>query len=956
MGRPPQPEESPPLSETLGMEEACCQSNSVSTTADDDDYADREEGPRAADPRGRRGPPFWAVQALGGGGGHFDSPRLEVGGEGSEQGTLPPSAQPTPATPADRAIDWTKVPADGIVALGTLPEVEPAGDEETSSSSDLELPPPDAFGDEDEFGSGLQPRPPLLPSRHTPIGLASLAKEGAWPGGLPAPQLPAARLSAPVAAVALGESSIADVDVLLPLAEEDDEDADYWEAEEHRQPSLKGLVRCTGSEALLATMDSAPLVGKTVNHSFGQAASSLRTCHGVTGGLGNGGTAHEAPATLQRLQLHSQQSRDLARQRRQQAASVFTFLRKSFADVDVEHTGRITEENLVSFIVGRTHKRCEVPAELENLLQETAARCYRQALVRHGEIRMEDWLHYGLLLMAAPSPVAQHLLNQRLKKVLLAADESMLRQILDAFEGADSSGMGVLRQTDVKEAFLDGEGLADALGLREASSQVGYYEFAAHCLGYRKSTVELNWYDLSHGFAQWVPATVLGGRQLHGIWHTSVVAFGKEYWYGGKVLSSAPGRTPFQPGPTRSTELGATLRTCEEFEDFLRYEMAPRYTRERYDILRHNCNHFTDEVVTFLIQGARLPEEARQQPEAVLSAPLMTAVRPYLNRWLGGFEADGSTDAEIDDLMTEWRARLWPGDFAIFVSPHRQQQEPVRLVRVSRIDVRRGTCDVTFFESEGTSDEDPAIDDSMLRRLGWCMNDTSFWDWRAVERPDVPVAALRPHSLHGRGLAGTVGAGLGFSWLRSTLRTSNPEIHTHLQRKAVVYAHCSQGHAMHHSEGTTGWDLVSKEACCAICGIGLPRSANRMECSLCGYYLCIMCDKKGMFKGFYSLGSLDAGAVDHLVSEPAWVRYKAQRYLAAAGVSKALLDPRLWCLKVAPRVFADLGIELPSKTELVEMYARFHKEDAKDWSGLGIDEFTEMLFGLMMIQVSVVRL
>merc|ERR1712151_433858 len=84
-----------------------------------------------------------------------------------------------------------------------------------------------------------------------------------------------------------------------------------------------------------------------------------------------------------------------------------------------------------------------------------------------------------------------------------------------------------------------------------------------------------------------------------------------------------------------------------------------------------------------------------------MSAPLLATIRPQLNRWLSGFEADGC-DAEIDDLMAEWRARLLPGDLALFI-PQEQHHEPVRLVQVLTVDAWHGICDVSYFESDGVS-------------------------------------------------------------------------------------------------------------------------------------------------------------------------------------------------------------------------------------------------------------
>lgn len=37
----------------------------------------------------------------------------------------------------------------------------------------------------------------------------------------------------------------------------------------------------------------------------------------------------------------------------------------------------------------------------------------------------------------------------------------------------------------------------------------------------------------------------LCGRHIEGVWHTGVVVYGKEYYFGGGVSYDAPGYTPF---------------------------------------------------------------------------------------------------------------------------------------------------------------------------------------------------------------------------------------------------------------------------------------------------------------------------------------------------------------------------------------------------------------------------
>lgn len=35
------------------------------------------------------------------------------------------------------------------------------------------------------------------------------------------------------------------------------------------------------------------------------------------------------------------------------------------------------------------------------------------------------------------------------------------------------------------------------------------------------------------------------GQQVDGIWHTGIVVYGKEYYFGGGISYDPPGRTPF---------------------------------------------------------------------------------------------------------------------------------------------------------------------------------------------------------------------------------------------------------------------------------------------------------------------------------------------------------------------------------------------------------------------------
>lgn len=50
-------------------------------------------------------------------------------------------------------------------------------------------------------------------------------------------------------------------------------------------------------------------------------------------------------------------------------------------------------------------------------------------------------------------------------------------------------------------------------------------------------TVLLYIYDLTHGLASGLSQMLLG-RHIEGIWHTAVVIYGREYFYGGEGVKS----------------------------------------------------------------------------------------------------------------------------------------------------------------------------------------------------------------------------------------------------------------------------------------------------------------------------------------------------------------------------------------------------------------------------------
>ncbi|KAF8313556.1 PPPDE putative peptidase domain-containing protein [Cantharellus anzutake] len=128
--------------------------------------------------------------------------------------------------------------------------------------------------------------------------------------------------------------------------------------------------------------------------------------------------------------------------------------------------------------------------------------------------------------------------------------------------------------------------------------------------------VKLFVYDLSRGMAR--AMSPLTGGQIDGIWHTSVVAFGKEIHYGPGIVTSAPGTT-FLGSPLHVYDMGETeidQATYDDYIDELRATIQPR--------------SFTNDVVGFLT-GGTIPAHIRELPAQFLSTPLGQQMRPMID-------------------------------------------------------------------------------------------------------------------------------------------------------------------------------------------------------------------------------------------------------------------------------------------------------------------------------------
>ncbi|KAI1793297.1 PPPDE putative peptidase domain-containing protein [Ganoderma leucocontextum] len=141
------------------------------------------------------------------------------------------------------------------------------------------------------------------------------------------------------------------------------------------------------------------------------------------------------------------------------------------------------------------------------------------------------------------------------------------------------------------------------------------------------SKVQLYVYDLSNGLAKQM-SRQLTGRQIDGIWHTSVVVFGKEVFYGLGISITAPGQS-HHGAPLQVVDMGETALDEDTFSEYLS-EISSHYTADKYHLLDFNCNSFTNDCVGFLTGGS-IPAWIKDLPSDFLSTPFGAALRPTID-------------------------------------------------------------------------------------------------------------------------------------------------------------------------------------------------------------------------------------------------------------------------------------------------------------------------------------
>uniref|UniRef100_A0A7S1LCW0 EF-hand domain-containing protein n=1 Tax=Alexandrium catenella TaxID=2925 RepID=A0A7S1LCW0_ALECA len=508
------------------------------------------------------------------------------------------------------------------------------------------------------------------------------------------------------------------------------------------------------------------------------------------------------------------------------------------------------------------------------------------------------------------------LVNRQLRKAL-PHNPGILARLHSAFEEADVEGTGLLHRDHWQQAFgiagvcqpsnvidLNGDGYLD------------YYGFACHVLGTESHTVELALYDLSQGAAKWVPAALLGGHKFDGIWHSGIRAFGKEYWFGGAILESKQDDIPFGE-PTRVVQLGSTLRTREELLEFLRNDVYIDYNPNSYDVLRRNCNHFSNELAQFLLHGKQIPEEVLMQPEWAKTTSIVRVLRPALNHWLGGFGDEVACSptaspcspstprivSRIDDMTQEWRNRLQVGDTVLHRARFIDRPWVVRIVDLARTRSHR-TAEIVFFRPTGTRWEDVQ---SMLSLGGQ-------WRWEVVRQSVVPLHEFFPLLDE---------AETSVQILKAGLTLNNDRFGGVLQRlpSASFRPACPRGHKLQPLRGAPSWFCTVPP--CSVCGHPVA-SNERYSCPRCNVVVCGACFARGsnFAGGGVFADILTPELARELLADAGWLRYRARAYFFKADHNSTGLIDKPKARRVNERLAAELRARPLSDSELAQEMRR----------------------------------
>ncbi|KAJ1021315.1 hypothetical protein NDA18_005554 [Ustilago nuda] len=177
--------------------------------------------------------------------------------------------------------------------------------------------------------------------------------------------------------------------------------------------------------------------------------------------------------------------------------------------------------------------------------------------------------------------------------------------------------------------------------------------------------VKLYVYDLSRGMARHMSLS-LTGRQIDAIWHTSIVAWDREYFFGQGISVVYPG-TSHHGAPLETFHLGSTSMDRETFEGAWLPDLRDRFRPQDYHLINCNCNHFTQEVA-HILTASDIPAHIRSLPQDFLSTPFGQMLQPQIDAMFRQPSLDltapsAAASSPLDnDLLNQVASRAYAGN------------------------------------------------------------------------------------------------------------------------------------------------------------------------------------------------------------------------------------------------------------------------------------------------------
>ncbi|CAB4061133.1 DESI1 [Lepeophtheirus salmonis] len=145
------------------------------------------------------------------------------------------------------------------------------------------------------------------------------------------------------------------------------------------------------------------------------------------------------------------------------------------------------------------------------------------------------------------------------------------------------------------------------------------------------SSVDLYIYDLSGGLAKNLGSSL--GLNIDGLWHTGVVVFGEEWFFGAGGIENVepPGSTELG-SPLKIQNLGRTELSKSEFTSILSQLSHGKFKCGTYDLFRHNCNNFSQELAEIICDSS-IPQYILDLPNQVLDSPVAQILGPLIEKY-----------------------------------------------------------------------------------------------------------------------------------------------------------------------------------------------------------------------------------------------------------------------------------------------------------------------------------